>query len=174
MALTVTVAGATSDSYATVAEADAVFELTQDSTWTGASTANKEAALKRAAQIIDLGRYYGIKSAVTQALRFPSHYMRNSSGTLVVPAEIKRAQSLLALALLHEPNLLSGPPAGLSSVTIDGSASVSFGGSTGSTGDPADVFERLPASVKVEIRRHIWRSGPEPFYSWDPATRTFR
>lgn len=76
MSITATPITTTStDSYLTVAEADAVFAARLGAaTWTAASTADKTAALKMATAIIDSLTYTGFKQSETQARQFPRMY----------------------------------------------------------------------------------------------------
>lgn len=99
MALITTVGGSTSDSYATVAEADAYFaKRYNNSTWTALTEAQKERALVTATDQIDrlIYRYskYGsdVESASDyQRLEFPRSYTVDSNGAAIIPLEVKRA-----------------------------------------------------------------------------------
>ena len=168
MALTVTVAGASSDSYATLVEANAAVGWKNSAWWGAAADADKEAVLVAAAQIMDSFMYKGSKSATTQALRFPSVGM-TSSGSLYIPDRIKRAQAYLALALGEDPDLMTGP-AGISSVAATGSFNVTFSGGEGGggSGDPD-----LPPDVKRELNPWLWTHGPSTGGEWDSATRSW-
>ena len=74
MAIDTTVAGAASDSYATVAEADSYLALQRGrniSKWTALTTTQKEDTLKLAAVAVDQLRFFDDPSTTTQALEFP-------------------------------------------------------------------------------------------------------
>ena len=75
MALTTTISGSTSDSYATLAEANTYFEkhkVNFDSTWDALSDAVKEAHLRDSALALDsLETWRGYKPDSDQALEFP-------------------------------------------------------------------------------------------------------
>lgn len=75
MALDVTVGGASSDSYATVAEADAYLAARPgfDATaWTALDDADKELRLQLAAQVLDTKlKFRGVRACKTQALAWP-------------------------------------------------------------------------------------------------------
>lgn len=166
MALTVTVAGASSDSYATEAEADDFLVIKQSATWTNASTALKEAALKTAAALMDELPYRYPKSSTTQALRFPTSD-NYESGSYVINDRIKRAQSYLALQLLESGGSLSGGSGDVDSVAVTGSFSVKF--ATESVG----LFD-LPQEVESLLGRYLWKSGPSGGPRvWDGASRAW-
>ena len=75
MALTTTISGSTSDSYATLAEANTYFEkhkVNFDATWDALSDAVKEAHLRDSALALDsLETWRGYKPDSDQALEFP-------------------------------------------------------------------------------------------------------
>ena len=150
MALTVTVAGATSDSYATEAEADAYLVIKQ-STWLSGSTALKEAALKTAVALMDELAYKHSKSSTSQALRFPLT-INYVSGAYVIPDRVKRAQSYLALMLLESPSAFAGTD-NVESVKVDGSWAINYDTSQEGAG-----FE-LPEEVHTLLNRYFWKSG---------------
>ena len=151
MALTVTVAGASSDSYATEAEADAYLVIKQSATWTAASTALKEAALKTATALMDELAYKKASSSTSQALRFPLT-INFVSGSYVIPDRVKRAQSYLALMLLESPSAFAGVD-NVSSVKVDGSWAINYDTSQEGAG-----FE-LPEEVHTLLNRYFWKSG---------------
>ena len=173
MALDTTVGGSSADSYATIAEGTAIL-WNAPADWTGASTATQEGALKEAAILIDKGLYRSAKNASEQALRFPSTYMVDGTGTKIIPQEIKRAQVFLALELIRDAEFLYGSGGGsevVESVNIAGSGSVKFANS-GTT--DSDTWEDImPAHVLRELRPHLLRSGAETSYRYDPVSRSF-
>jgi hypothetical protein len=129
MAITIitTVGGATSNSYATVAEGDSYFEARPDSAWITATDTLKKAALVTAARQFDTLSWVGTKinifpegHASYQSLAWPRGgrewwkdeglpYSYNSSGTLIVPQEIKWAQLEQANYLLTSGGLGDTP-----------------------------------------------------------------
>lgn len=105
MALDTTVSGASSNSYASVSEADAYFTLRLNtSEWTGATTGVKEAALAQACRTIDLEDFAGYKTITSQALKWPRVGILDSDGNSVdsttIATFVKNAQFELALRLL--------------------------------------------------------------------------
>jgi hypothetical protein len=106
MALDVTVGGADSDSYGTIAEADAYHAAYGNADWATYDDAIKEPALRRAAQYIDSSySFIGTKASESQALEWPRSgaYV---NGVLVddatIPTAIKRAQFEAALRAVTE------------------------------------------------------------------------
>ena len=109
MAITIdaTIAGASANSYNTVAEADTYFEeaVTDVTAWTGASADQKKAALVQAAKRINEPRYDGRIYLETQNLAFPRYafgysVVLDSDGTIAIPDDVKNAQLECALWLL--------------------------------------------------------------------------
>lgn len=109
MTIDATVAGATSDSYVTVAEADALAanDLGRAAIdWTAATVDVKERALKRSAREIDA--YVGSTDpyADTQALGYPRASDVDATGTAILPAKLKQAAFLQAGYVLRNADLL--------------------------------------------------------------------
>ena len=104
MAITVAV-----DTYLSVADADAYWLLRNDSVWSAATTAEKEAALVVATQYID-GAYsfIGEVTNYTQSLAFPRASLEIRSGNFkgvyysstTIPPQIEAATAELALEAL--------------------------------------------------------------------------
>ena len=70
--LVATLAGATSNSYITVADASVYFDNRLDAAdWTAATADNKAASLITATGWLDTLEFYGDRSATTQALKWP-------------------------------------------------------------------------------------------------------
>lgn len=97
---------ADAESYLSVAEADAYFaERGGPAAWTGAATADKEAALRYAARWLD-GRYRwrGAIFDAEQGLGWPRTGARDDDGRTLagVPQRLKDAAAELALAHLDE------------------------------------------------------------------------
>lgn len=113
MAIDATVGGASANSYATIAEADAYFATRTPSTsWDAATEPEKDAALQSAARRVDQERFVGhtvkpingTSSEPTQALAFPRYSLVSREGWVylhtVIPEGVKRAQFEIAYALL--------------------------------------------------------------------------
>jgi len=108
MALDTTVGGASANSYASVAEADAYNAARLHvSSWDDATTATKEAALKWAALLLDSNprAWTGSPVGAVQALGWPRSGMFNRNGfvilTTIIPVELKQAQSEFARQLIE-------------------------------------------------------------------------
>lgn len=109
MAIDATVAGASANSYLTIAAADALAssELGRDmKAWAAATTDEKEAALIRATDEIDadIGRV-AYPATTTQALLFPRRTDVVSS-SYVLPTRLQRAVILQAAFLLRNADTL--------------------------------------------------------------------
>lgn len=130
--LDATVAGATSNTYATRAEGDN-YALSRPyfTTWDASTDDEKNRALVRATQLIDLYvDWDGHPTSSTQALAMPRSGLVTRDGLLVssgvVPTRIKHAQVELAHDLLVE-DITTGPSSeeGIKSVKV-GSVGVEF------------------------------------------------
>jgi hypothetical protein len=112
MTLDATVGGTASDTYGTLAEADAYFDSRDHlDHWTGAD-AKKEASLRVAAMYLDnvyRGRWKGLKVNRDQARAWPRSYAIDSDGYSieadVIPVELKRAQFHAACLILNNTDL---------------------------------------------------------------------
>ena len=126
--LTTTVGGASSDSYATTAEAETYFLKRLGAEAWNASTATygsdaKEQALLAAMTFLESLNYLGSRASTTQALEWPrSGNGRNrwldtattglvdlrgrAWASTVIPTPIKRAQYEMALSILQSPHVL--------------------------------------------------------------------
>lgn len=109
MAIDATVAGASANSYLTVADADvlAASELGRDMrAWASATVEEKEAALIRATDEIDadVGRV-AYPATTTQALLFPRRFDVEASAYFI-PARLQRATILQAAFLLRNADVL--------------------------------------------------------------------
>ena len=97
----------TANSYCSLATADAYHDnYGNPATWTDASTATKEAALRQATRALDLrygGRWSGFRYSTAQALDWPRTYAYDSAGNEiasdVIPVRLQQATA--AMALLH-------------------------------------------------------------------------
>lgn len=114
MALDATIAGTSSNSYVTRAEADAYFldrlnssvngDWTNDSAGVARTTAVKDAALITATRRIDEEQFLGLKVYYTQALKWPRVDVYNEEGyaflSTTIPERVKQATFMTALELL--------------------------------------------------------------------------
>lgn len=94
------------ESYISVADADAYHANRANSAWSSATTASKEAALRKAASYIDGNyRFCGCPSNATQALQWPRIGVRLNDyplATNVIPRQLQYACAELALVALSE------------------------------------------------------------------------
>ena len=112
MALVTTISGTTSDSYATLAEADSLLADRQwfSTTWDAFSDAVKEKWLREATRSLDrLHPWYGDRSEDDQRLAFP----RDIGDATIYPSDemhrnIKEAQIELAILLQAKQDSTSG------------------------------------------------------------------
>lgn len=163
MALTTTVSGASSDSYATVVEADSYVAWKNNDAWENATEATKEGVLKAAVAVIDELLYEFPRADTDQALRFPTTAML-SDGSYYVPERVKRAQAYLALHMLNDPDMFSGSD-NVKQVSVPGAFSVTMGGS-------ASGRDSLPEDVERLLDRYFYKGGPTTRY-YDSARRGF-
>jgi hypothetical protein len=106
MALIATVGGSTSNSYTTLAEADAYFaDRLNSSEWSAASNGTKEKALITATRRIDEEQFLGYKASLTQALKWPRYNVLDEDGHYFafdsIPERVKQAVYITALELLR-------------------------------------------------------------------------
>lgn len=111
MALNATVGGTSSNSYVTQAEATAYFAGRLDvTTWTSASSNDKDAALMMATARLDAETYTGSRVFTDQRLHWPRYSTFDRDGIVLdhttIPLVIQQATFEFALALLREPTLL--------------------------------------------------------------------
>jgi hypothetical protein len=103
-----TVGGASSNSYATLVEADAYFEdRIGYEDWPSYSDGRQESALILATQILEEERYIGQKLNLdTQALLWPRYNVVDSQGrwypTDAIPQKVKDAECELAFSILDK------------------------------------------------------------------------
>ena len=98
MALDATIGGTASDTYGTLAEANAYFAARETGNWDG-SDEHKEMALRKAATYLDnvyRGRWKGLRVNRAQARAWPRSYAIDSDGYSfeadTIPVEVKYAQ----------------------------------------------------------------------------------
>lgn len=106
-----TLSGASSNSYVTLAEADAYFEtVPHDEHWTGSDDA-KNRALITATRYLDVFSYHGERCETTQALKWPRKEYTVDGVKLactLIPTQIKHATFELAHQLSHDGEALIG------------------------------------------------------------------
>jgi hypothetical protein len=124
---------ANANSYANVADADAYHENhLWATTWTSASTPNKEKALAMATRLIDGSyQFHGLRLTSTQALQWPRTGVPNPDrgddfASNALPADLVRAccemaREVIALDRTKEPNGL-----GLHQLTVPGTVHFQF------------------------------------------------
>ena len=101
------------DSYVSVADCDTYHANHSGSTtWSGATTANKEKALRLATQYLDAKyerRFVGVRFSLEQSLHWPRSYVQQydiySVSKTEVPSELKDACCELALKQLSDTDL---------------------------------------------------------------------
>lgn len=148
--LDATVGGESANSYCTRAEGTTYHEAHLYATaWTGATDANKDAALVWATRMLDEQiEWAGEKTTVEQALRWPrgGAYDRDGCGIEddVIPTFLKNATAELARYLLegNRPGTLDSSMSGVESVKV-GTVEVKF--------DKMDRIATLPESVMAMI-----------------------
>ena len=131
MSLDATLAGASSNSYITLAEAETFSSQFYNLTaWSTATSGNQEAALMEACTEIESYRLRFNPSVSTQALHFPRDIDYDSTGVYIIPTAIKKVQFLIAVNILEtrsmEQKAQELKNAGVSSYSL-GDYSVSFG-----------------------------------------------
>ena len=110
--LVATLAGATSNSYITLSDANIYFGNRLDAAdWTAATSVNKTASLITATGWLDTLDFYGTRSVTTQALKWPRTDITCDgveADATFIPREVKDATCEAALALLRNPTMLRG------------------------------------------------------------------
>lgn len=162
MALNVKVGGRTSDSFITVAEADAYMPSLPDADieWNDLGTEAKEYRLKLAANLVGFLRLKGMKAYRGQRLAFPRTHQPNPK---VIPDEVKEAQAFIAVSVVHR-GLANRPTKAkkkesvndIDRLELGGALMVSFG--KGKT-SPQDVLSRLVQSAQfpalIGLKSHL-------------------
>lgn len=158
MAIDATAGGAASNSYATVAEADAYFaQHLYASGWVSSTSAQKEAALVMATRILDgmPGAWTGEPAGSVQALRWPREGMLNRNGfpiaDNVIPVQLKQAESELAGQLTRNDPAAAGvaQAMGLVGLKIEG-LSLTFKDDEVTQGEAPAYLEDPARRVGVE------------------------
>jgi hypothetical protein len=107
-----TLGGASANSYVTLADADAYFDTTPDSTnWDNKTTDQKNRALISATRWIDALSFYGDRCSETQALKWPREDYKVDGIELactLIPVGIEVATYELARALANDTDAITG------------------------------------------------------------------
>ena len=143
------------NTYASRAEGDAYHEgHTAASDWTGATEAQKDAALVMATRVIDtMFRFQGSKRTSAQALLWPRVQCRDVEQQLsvqylpddAVPACVREATFELARGLLVEDRTGDADGLGLRSMAVEGALRLVF--------DPARLRPVVPQFVQAMLAR---------------------
>lgn len=162
MALDATVGGSSSNSYATVAEADAYFaDLLTSAAWTAVS--DKSAALVSATRLFELFQFHGEPLTTTQALAFPRVLYPLHDGS-AIPNEVKEALFEAALSLAQKAAAASGSTPTREQLRADGVTSLRLGNRS-ETYAPYDgsslsaVLQSLPVVAQNGLSRWICHQG---------------
>lgn len=145
-----TLAGATANSYVTLASADTYFETVPDSsTWTDKTTDAKNRALISATRWIDALSFYGNRCSTTQALRWPRTDYTVDGVELtctVIPDGIKVATYELARALANDTSAITGSTGttGIYDQVELGDLKVKYKNSSTTSGVINNVFDVYP------------------------------
>lgn len=158
----------TANAYLSAADADTYFtDHGAPSTWTAATTPNKEAALRQATQYLDAtyhGRWRGTRANETQALAWPRADAEDDDGftfsSTALPQALKDACAEAALAYLTDGDLIPD----VDEPGTIGSEAVSVGPISTSTtylGGKSQVVDRrkvrLLVAPLVEPAGTVWR-----------------
>lgn len=149
MALDATAGGVSSDSYITVADADTYHDTNLNVTdWTGATTADKERALKMATRLFDERiDWVGLKANSTQALRWPRSSVVDPDGysvdSSIIPSAIANATAEFAKRLLSSDTTGNDDTKGIRYLQAD-KIKLSF--------DRSDKADVLPDIVSEMLR----------------------
>lgn len=148
MSIDATVNGANADSYVTVATADAYHtNHLYASTWTNASTSDKEKALKMATRILDEKcDWAGTRTTSTQALGWGRSDVTYDGQTVdndVIPTQIANATSEFARHLIGSDLTANAEGKGLDSLKV-GDITLDF--------DKQDTAGVLPDIVQEMLR----------------------
>ncbi len=151
MAVNATPKDPAADGYLDVAEADAYFaKRLWASAWTGATTADKEAAIKWATAILDRKSWKGTVTDSAGALRWPRSGVFDLDGDLLdgdtIPQFLKDATAELAIHLITKDRTTDTGTEGFSRIAI-GSISLDV--------DKFDRPDELPPSVQDIIAPYL-------------------
>ena len=145
-----TLKGESSNSYATLAEANSYFETSpDDSTWTNKSDDQKNRALISATRWIDSLNFYGDRCDESQALKWPRNNFQVDDVELdcsSIPNKIKYAQYELARALANDTDAMTGNSGteGVAKEVELGELKVKYNEASLATGNVNNVFDVYP------------------------------
>ena len=145
-----TLAGATANSYVTLASADTYFETVPDSsTWTDKTTDAKNRALISATRWIDALSFYGDRCTETQSLKWPRENYKVDGIALactLIPAPVKVATYELARALVNDTSSITGSTGttGIYDQVELGDLKVKYKDSSTTSGVINNVFDVYP------------------------------
>lgn len=187
-----TIAGASANSYVTLAEAETYFAARLNiAAWTAALEANKQKALLMACRRIEACRLrshrrpYGYASGLaidelevtsaTQALAFPRYRDRSCDGAYIIPQAIKRAQCEEALALLSrgdtDERRRSLQLQGVRSFSVDGLSETYADATAGQVAaQPLDSAEARGLLMPYMAAGGVIATSPSPDGEWTPGT----
>jgi hypothetical protein len=145
-----TIGGSTSNSYVTLAAADAYFETVPDSaSWDTKTTDEQNRALISATRWIDSLNFYGKRCSETQALKWPRNEYKVDGLELscsTIPGGIQIATFELARALANDPAAITGTT-GTTGITDEvqlGELRVKYNNSTQTTSLINNIFDVYP------------------------------
>jgi len=145
-----TLSGASSNSYVTLAEADAYFEtVPNSSTWDDKTDDQKNRSIISATRWIDSLNFYGDRCDTSQALSWPRnnyHVDRIELTCSEIPTEIKYATYELARALANDTDAITGNTGttGLYDEVKLGELQVKYNKESQATGTVNNVFDVYP------------------------------
>lgn len=97
------------EAYASVSFSDTYHSNMGNSSWSALTTAQKEEALRRGAQYLDIcysGRWSGVRTSRQQALSWPRAYASDDEGYTIdsnqIPSKVQQANAEAALASVSE------------------------------------------------------------------------
>ena len=137
------------NSYCTLAEAETYFESRlHDTDWSGAVTADKNAALVWATSVLDSAmNWYGWAMSESQALRFPRSGLmtpdRYSVTSVAIPSFLKKATAEFAMWLIKEDRMADSDTMGFKQIAV---------GSIQITTDKFDRKSTIPKAVWDIVR----------------------
>ena len=145
-----TLKGESSNSYVTLAEADAYFETVPSSTtWDDKTDDQKNRAIISATRWIDTLNFYGDRCSNGQALSWPRnnyHVDRVELTCSTIPADIKYASYELARALANDTDAVTGNTGteGLYEEVELGELKVKYNTDSQATGSVNNIFDVYP------------------------------
>ena len=145
-----TLAGASANSYVTLAEANSYFETVPDSsTWTDKTDDAKNRAIISATRWIDALSFYGDRCSETQALKWPRENYKVDGIELactLIPPLIKVATYELARALANDTDAITGSTGttGIYDEVELGELKVKYKSSSTTPGVVNNVFDLYP------------------------------